>query len=491
MVQSSGSMPQQLSPGTKVSSPSSHSHSTPGELKLKIYSWNTGGLAIPALTSAQLKQEKEREGGPTNSTATLLLQIGLELQNENPAVVAFLTQRSRKPGDYFHSHAIPSLFEVMNLKYKKLRRTKQIGTGGTGKVLKNLRQSKALGYGLRTSIYVLSEYHQSITEHENALKSSGWEDRGYYSCGAGLSLTRDALASYLAVPGFPVVALLNCFISSDKSTLKSVYLTNDYNKRAEELKKHNECYKAMLQALAGGTYENPVGYVIVAGDLGYRIIPPRIGRRSMSERIEEEYKTTVPFPGSGTSKLQQSLQQLSKDLSVKDELRIETSKPGMIALQEGVKVVSPGMVLTGQVYKVEDSEDKSKMKEVKGLGIGATERTEGSSFLPTCPLMLKRTQSVSEWNGTNPSVLKLYNEKGEDVYYPSWCNRILYGTSSEYTGGITCTQYKPLDTGIVRESSQSSISASFKLSSMNQEERRKKGTSGSELFLSPAQTLRK
>ncbi len=444
-----------MSPNVPTGGQREHPTLTMG-VNVMIYSWNSDGSQISKQTLSQWKVKHTNPNEKIDpKIPDYLDDIAIEIRTAMPDVVFFATQRSLKPGDYLHSDSLPTMMTGIKdgngvQAYKLLKRTRSMGTGGTAKAAKNVVTVSAKVYGLRNSVYVRVGLHDDIEHSEKDLRTKiGDTFQKHYSCGSGVSLTRDGLASYIKIPGQPVIALINCYIAHNRTAFRNVISTKGKSANTKYINEYSysvynisECLTSIIKTLGSlpvDAGEQP-GYVIVCGDLGYRATPRDI---NMTPGYYAEYMATQKGLQRGSGDASQSIieKEGSMQLRKSDELSNSIIAGTLTSMKEGIT-------------------HRYKTVSVDGKGIVQVTLYEGPMFMPTCTLRKNRKTSEPLTYTPEKGLRGLFKVEHSDYNpgdmgenYPSWCDRILYKSSDDRVDTVECTMYDRFDYGNMKSQS--------------------------------------
>ncbi len=418
-------------------------------LRLRVYSWNTKGISI---ADHAYSEEWWKTVGIMQTTQDVTMPNYLnnivdELKIANPDLVFFASQKSLGSGDYLHSHALPGVMagykDTKKVQvYTLLKRTTALGTGGAGRFIKGLGSR----YGLRNSVYIRTELLTGVLEAEKNLRYEvGDNFQKHYSCGSGVSLTRDGLASYVKIGGI-IIALVNVNLPSGHDLLKSIVSTDQDGvmdsparlKRAAFVAENSKCLDVLITNLARSPLGNGKEYpsvLVLCGDLGYRSVPPP--NTSIDDYVKQ--LTSERY-------VDLSMRRTSKDLDPIPAIRLYPTVYKSDELSNALQSAS---------IKHNLHEGTSKIYENGTLYMGP-------DFPPTCMMKIKRDEDNTVKLGETITISNDYDPGNMFENYPSWCNRILYMTLDD-KATLQCLTYGSYNYNNMNMSTQAGVKAEFKV----------------------------
>ncbi len=401
------------------------------DVKMMVFSWNSNKMTITAHAegSEYYKNVVLRSNKPDSSFPYFLTEVLKEIKKQEPHIIFFATQHSRKPGDGLHSGALKEMFEGHKdprgiQMYEKLRKSRSIGLGGAG-ITGGLS-------GLRSTIYVRWDLYNTImTEEEEAGFETEASLAREVSCGAGLTSNNKAIALYLRLHG-TTFAFINVSIDDDKNGFKATFISKELNeKRFKHVGRTLGCLNKIIEDLVHkplGPNKVKVDAVVLAGDFGLRYIPPAGTGNDLMNLLKKNeagikrFSSTFPTPNPYEELLKNG-----------DEL---------------TKLLNQGKL-------------KGNPHEGRAIASGDKISSVGPTFPPTCTLKKNRSDETCHINNRTVAC-----PKGEDYLakvetgYPSWCNRVLYfETSPSKSTYFICHNYYSFDHRSMKESPQTAVVA--------------------------------
>lgn len=263
-----------------------------------------------------------------------------------PTIIAIGFQEDVKPGSFFHSNLLPT--EMQQLGYDLFSRENMMGFGKT--TFTGIKNNDVFARGLRLSVYTRSDASSYFRQdYPNQIYASG------------VFRNKGAICIYITLPGESRLAIINTHFPFDAESVANSVQQQNYSYRLAGVEAQNNFFNEFYRRLVQTSPANP-DYVIVMGDLNYRMIPFRNwSARETGESILENPELHRSY----------------------DELTLSIRNQQVPEMMEGVGNIGP-------------------------------------TFAPTCKMKKNRD------NSDDRVYLEEYNIGKYDARVPSYCDRILY-----------------------------------------------------------------
>jgi len=235
-------------------------------------------------------------------------------------LVVFSFQEDAYPGSYFHSDLLPII--MFENDYELLERDKLMGFGKTS--LKSFYNKELLMRGLRTSIYVKSEFRQQNECINNVYKL--FYNPNYSQNKGGIGFT-------IQLPNDELLTIVNTHLPFDSSSVINSVNMKDYTLRQDALSVSNFFFNELVRNVV----PKESNYIFIMGDLNYRIKP----------FIDWSAKKTGRY----------ILKASYNDLKKQDEFYIQMKNNFIYKFKEGVNNEGPSFQPTCKLLKTRRDEE--------------------------------------------------------------------------------------------------------------------------------------
>jgi hypothetical protein len=333
------------------------------DLKIFTFTWNTESNRLAeSLSVDTVKENRETifTGYCFNSEIPdFFPALASKIVESEADIVVFAMQEDVSPGNYFHSHFLKE--EMPKMGYFLVHRNKMMGVGVT--TYKALFNFDIKLRGLRTSVYAKKSLAYQIQENEkNVINTIGYSSNEYPT--HPIFRNKGGLASYIMIPSFGLLAIINCHIIFNSKSLLETEVKKDLMIRQSDVQTQNVCFNDIYRSLVLNLPVKP-NYVIYLGDFNYRMVT--IGKLTTQEITALDLAEAF--------EKRPSMELFKNCYNFFDELKEQQDKKLIYEFEEGLNNEGPAFIPTGKLSKNrEDGYEKAKSASEDGLDmrIGST-----------------------------------------------------------------------------------------------------------------------